>query len=97
MRNAIISEIPKFKVDDRGIIRDCGKVRLISRKKWSISANHEHEAVEVLFLVSGEIELEVGGEKEILSGYKRIEIPGNVHHTVRALTDIVLLEDRELS
>ncbi len=96
MKKAKITKIDTYKSDERGVIYDCGKVRIISRKQGSTSANHQHEEKEVLFLISGKIELEVGEERDIISGYKKIEIPGNIHHTVKALTDIILLIDREI-
>ncbi len=66
-----LTEIKINKLDERGIIYDCDKVKFISRKKGTISANHMHNVPETFYLVSGEIELTIGDKKNA-SGLKEL-------------------------
>ncbi len=91
-----INNLPIFKEDKRGIIYDCGDFKFLSRKKGSISADHLHDESEVLFLIDGNIELTVNDEVKIIKEPVKIEIPKNVYHKIKALTNIKLIYQRKL-
>ena len=90
-----IKAIKVIKSDERGIIYDCGEASFLSRKKGSISADHVHSEHETLCLVKGEIELTVGDETQIVKAPITFEVPSNVYHKLRALTDIELVYCRK--
>ncbi len=71
-----LTEIKINKLDERGIIYDCDKVKFISRKKGTISANHMHNVPETFYLVSGEIELTIGDKTKIVKAPIKIVIIG---------------------
>lgn len=85
-----------MQADERGFMLDCDKLRCLFRKKGSISGNHSHEVNEILYLIQGEAELTVDGETETIVAPVRVDLPAGTWHTVVALTDIILLEDRPL-
>ena len=90
-----ITELRTIKSDERGIIYDCDKLNTIKRKKGTINANHTHEDPEILYLVEGKVELTIGKETKVVSSPVKIEIESLQYHKLMALTDIILLEDRE--
>jgi len=89
-----LEEIKIIKSDERGVIYDCGKANFIFRKKGSISANHQHDDHEIIYLVAGEIELTIGDETQIVKAPVKFEIPSNTYHKLIALTDIEIVIDR---
>lgn len=83
---------------------------VLYRKKGSVSGNHYHKgnmkskSPEIFYLIQGEAELTLrdGETKEEqvieLERGTKVEIPPNIHHAVKAKTDIILMEfitDRE--
>lgn len=89
-----LHDIKIIKQDERGIIYDCGKSSFISRKKGTISANHKHEDTEIVYLVTGEVELTIGDETKIVKAPVMFKTDSNVYHKLVALTDIELVIDR---
>ncbi|MFC1732743.1 cupin domain-containing protein [candidate division KSB1 bacterium] len=90
-----LNKIRIVKSDERGIIYDCGKASFLSRKKGSISANHQHEDPEIVYLVKGEVELTISDETQVVKAPIMFETDSNVYHKLVALTDIELVIDRE--
>ncbi len=77
---------------------------VLYRKQGTISGEHHHygntksKSPEIFYLVKGKAEVFV---RDIQSGEEatyeieektKLEIPNNIYHTVKALTDIILLE-----
>jgi quercetin dioxygenase-like cupin family protein len=89
-----VEKLVVLKSDERGVIYDCGKLKCIERKKGTVSADHSHDTIEILYLIKGSTELTIGSETETVSAPVRITIPPKMHHKLVALTDIILLEDR---
>lgn len=89
-----LREIKIIKSDERGIIYDCGKSNFISRKKGTISANHEHKDSEIIYLVKGKVELTIGEKTQIIKAPIMFRVDSNVYHKLTALTDIDLVIDR---
>jgi len=46
-------------------------------------AQHEHEGQEIFFVLSGEAEAEVGGEKHRLKAGEAIQVEGSILHGIR--------------
>lgn len=92
---SIFQDLPIIKAEERGTIYSCDKLKFIHRKKNTISADHTHTVVEILYLIFGTIEITVGEETTTLSTPTKIIIPAGVYHKVFALTDFMMLEDRE--
>jgi len=90
-----IKQLKTIKSDQRGIMYNCDKLNYIERKKDTISADHSHEDQEILYLVKGKIQLTIGNETRVIETPARIEIAPDTYHKIRALSDIILLEDRE--
>lgn len=89
-----IDPIHIIKSDERGVIYDCGKSNFIHRKKWTISADHQHESPETIYLVSWEVELTIANETIIVESPVTFSIPWNTYHKLVALTDIDMVIDR---
>mgnify|MGYP001614633611 CR=1 FL=1 len=90
-----IEGIKIIKLDERGVIYDCGKSGFISRKEGTISANHVHEDAETVYLVKGNVELTTGEETQVVEAPVKFTTGPNVYHKLVALTDIELVIDRE--
>ena len=90
-----LKELRIIKSDKRGIMYDCDKLNLISRKKGTINADHTHKDSEILYLIQGEVELTIGDESKVIKAPLKIEIPSDTYHRLIALSDVLLLEDRE--
>jgi quercetin dioxygenase-like cupin family protein len=86
-----LSEIPIKKSDSRGIMYDCNKVKLIIRKKGSISADHKHKRKEILYLIDGKTEIITNNKKKKVSSPAKISFRRNEYHKLIALTNIKLL------
>jgi len=89
-----LHEIKLIKLDERGVIYDCGKASFIARKKGSISANHKHADPEIVYLVKGEVELTIADETQVVKAPVMFKTDSNVYHKLVALTDIELVIDR---
>ena len=96
----ICSELSVLKEDERGKIFDSGNVKIIMRKKGTVSGKHSHPVgesgkdPEVLELVEGEVESVIGEEKKVVKVPFTFKIPANAYHEFTALTDIILLEHK---
>ncbi len=88
-------DIPIIKSDERGTIFDCDQLRVVMRKKGTISANHSHEDPEILYLIQGEAEFTIDAETEKIIAPVMIEIEENRFHKIVALSDIILLYKRD--
>lgn len=114
MSTVMITPLPLLGADDRGTnhlwqSNRRGDFMLVFRKAGSSSGQHYHEGKsayknpEIMFLVSGTIELHWCGlaERQIqqttIQAPARIEIPIKVWHEVRAVTDCHLLELNSLT
>ena len=86
-----IRKLEIVKSDERGVIYDCEKIKLVIRKKDSIGAGHVHVEGEHMFLIEGEMQLTVGEESARVTALNQIDIPPNTYHKLVALTDIKLL------
>ena len=89
-----VEEIKVLNEDERGIMYDCDKLKFIEKKKGTINANHEHDVLEILYLVKDEAKLTIGKETRNVKAPVKIKIPANVYHKLIAITEIILLEDR---
>lgn len=89
-----LEEIPIIKSDERGTIYNCGKSSFIFRKKGTISADHKHQDVEIVYLVKGKVELTIDAETQIVEAPVVFKTDSNVYHKLIALTDIELVIDR---
>ncbi len=64
---------------------------------WKIKADaplpeHSHPSEQVATMLSGEFELDVAGEKKIISKGDVAVIPSNVKHSGKAITDCEILD-----
>ena len=71
---------------------DCEAVLYVNLKKGAIVSDHSHEHEETVFLMSGEAEIIIGVEKQIIMAPAKIVIPPNIYHKFTALTDLIGLE-----
>lgn len=89
-----IRNLDIIKEDEWGKIYNCGEFKLIYRKKGSVSADHAHPRKEALFLIEGKIELTIDNGTKVIEAPVKIMIPENIHHKIKALTDIKLIEKK---
>lgn len=64
---------------------------------WEIKAGHtlplhHHVHEQITYVVSGELQMEIGGEQMVLSAGMTGVIPSNVPHSGHALTDCVVID-----
>lgn len=60
------------------------EVETVFAKKGAVSPDEAHDFDEILVLLDGRIELQLGGEREVLTGLTLKEIPANTRHVIRA-------------
>ena len=89
-----VRDIPIESADGRGTTYNLGEWSLMERKEGTVSADHEHKDAESLVLIDGRIELTIGDDTKLVEQMAEINIPGNIHHKIVALTDIKLLKKR---
>ena len=76
------------------------EVETVFAKKGSVSPDEAHEFYEILVLLDGSIELQLGDEKKSLSGLAMQEIPAGTRHVISALetpTRIVIIHPDRLA
>ncbi|MBI5734040.1 MAG: cupin domain-containing protein [Candidatus Kerfeldbacteria bacterium] len=89
-----IEKILPIVEDARGTRYDLGIIKLVIRKRGTISADHEHPEAEVNYFISGQVKLTVGTESQIITAPVKVIIPLNVYHKIEAVTDFILLYER---
>lgn len=57
---------------------------------WELMS-HKHEHAHLSILVSGVVDLTIGGMTERVQGYRILTIPAGVQHNIVAVTDVVWL------
>ena len=103
-----IEQVELLQEDDRGrnygfSTRESKYFIVLHRKEGSVSGNHLHKGTikskspEILYIVSGTIELTVWDdkgveEKHTLSEGTKIETPPDIYHRVEAKTDVIMME-----
>lgn len=91
-----LQELKIIKFDDKkGPTYDCGKVKLLVRKKGAICAGHRHSVQEIFYLIRGEMELTIEDETKVVKAFTKILIQPNEYHKFVALSDLEIIEDRE--
>ncbi len=60
--------------------------------KGSVLPEHHHPHEQTANVISGELELTVGGETRVLTFGEVATIPGDVPHSGKALTDCVVID-----
>ena len=61
-------------------------------KKGSVLQEHRHPHEQITYLMEGELEMVIGGEKMLLTSGMVHVIPGNVPHSAYAHTDVKVLD-----
>lgn len=64
----------------------------ITLNKDAVVPMHSHPNEQVGIVVSGEIEMTVGGEVRVCVPGESYAIPGDVEHTARAVSDCVVID-----
>ena len=93
--NKFLDDIPVEQQDERGFMLECGSMYFISRKAGTVSADHSHPDEERLYLVQGTVDLHVGDEVQTVEAPKQLYFPSAVYHKLIAITDGVMLLDRD--
>lgn len=65
---------------------------IVDIKKGSPLPEHRHPHEQVTFILEGELEMIIGGEKMVLTAGTSHVIPGNTPHSAIALTDCRVLD-----
>lgn len=61
-------------------------------EKGSVLAEHRHPHEQITYIMEGELEMMIGGEKMLLTTGMVHVIPGNTPHSAVALTDVKVLD-----
>ena len=64
----------------------------IDIKKGSSLPEHKHFHEQITYLVEGELEMNIGGEKFLLTAGAVHVIPSNMPHSAYALTDVKVID-----
>ncbi len=71
---------------------DKGTLAFWDIKKGSVLIEHHHPHEQVTHVVSGELEMIIGGEYYLLTAGTVHVIPSNVPHSAKALTDCYVID-----
>ncbi len=66
-----------------------GHVRIL---QGSILPEHHHPHEQVTNVISGELEMTIGGQTHLCQAGQAIVIPGDVPHSARAMTDCYVID-----
>jgi quercetin dioxygenase-like cupin family protein len=61
-------------------------------RKGHSSPEHHHVHEQITYIVEGELEMVIGGEKYLMKAGSVHVIPSNVHHSAYALTDCKVID-----
>lgn len=61
-------------------------------KKGSVLAEHKHPHEQITYIIEGELEMMIGGQKMLLTTGMVHIIPGNMVHSAVARTDVKVLD-----
>ncbi len=61
-------------------------------KKGGVSPLHHHVHEQITYIVEGELEMEIGGEKHLFTPGSVYVIPSNVPHSAFAVTDCKVID-----
>ena len=61
-------------------------------KKGSVLKEHQHPHEQITYILEGELEMIIGGERMLLTPGMVHVIPGNVPHSAYAHTDVKVLD-----
>ncbi len=61
-------------------------------KKGSVMPEHKHPHEQITYIIEGELEMVIGGEKMILTPDTFHVIPGNTLHSAFARTDVKVMD-----
>ncbi|GGA89665.1 cupin domain-containing protein [Puia dinghuensis] len=71
---------------------DKGTLAIWDIKKDSVLPGHQHPQEQITYMVEGEMEMTIGGEKYLLTAGCVHVIPSNVPHSAHALTDCTVID-----
>jgi len=60
------------------------------------AAPHRHPNEQIIYVLEGRLEAEVGGERRTVGPGDVIHVPSNIVHTIRALEDSAFLSSKDL-
>jgi len=64
----------------------------VELKKGSVVPQHHHVHEQITYIIEGELDMEIGGEKCLLTDGMYHVIPSNVPHSAVALTDCKVID-----
>ena len=73
---------------------DCENAYFIEGRKGAIASDHEHDYLDIVFLIKGEVELIIGTKTHHIKAPKKITIPPKIYHKFTALTDVIAIETK---
>lgn len=65
---------------------------IVDIKKGSVLPEHHHLHEQITYILEGELEMNIGGEKSVLATGTLHVIPSNVPHSAVALTDCTVID-----
>lgn len=79
------------KENEKGKTFQADDFKILYRNKGSVSGDNNVNVHEVLYLVSGSVEITVEGKVWVAQAPEKFEIPANTYHKILALDDSCLL------
>lgn len=71
---------------------DKGSVTVWNIKKGSVLETHQHPHEQITYVLSGELEMVIGGEKMLFTAGMTHVIPSNVPHSAVALSEVEVID-----
>ena len=71
---------------------DTMTLSFVDIKQGSVLPEHQHPHEQITYIMEGELEMMIGGEKMLLTPGMVHVIPGNTPHSAIALTDVKVLD-----
>jgi quercetin dioxygenase-like cupin family protein len=65
---------------------------LVHLLKGSIVGLHHHPHEQITYILEGELEMEIGGKKELLKKGNYHVIPSNISHSAIAISDCMVID-----
>jgi|SaaInlStandDraft_4_1057021.scaffolds.fasta_scaffold11182_2 hypothetical protein len=77
-----------IKENNKGKTFDAEDFKICYRVKDSVSGDNEINPKEIIYLITGSMQLTIENETKTISAPEKIMIPEKTYHKIKALTDI---------
>lgn len=88
----VVSKVLAEGISGRYVHGENCSLGLVNIEKGSVLEQHHHPHEQITYMIEGEMEMEIGGQKILLTRGKYSVIPANVSHSAIAYADSTVID-----